>query len=143
AAPAVDAPVQPPPVVTRELPAAAPVAPRPAPVVAASVIAPPAPAEAVVEVAPVVPPRVEEEHTDIDDLPVWPQIPAHLFQQLKGGIRLDVHVYSDRPQDRFVLINLQKYRVGDRLQEGPLLDEITPTGVILSFQGQQFMVRAQ
>jgi general secretion pathway protein B len=88
-------------------------------------------------------PAEQEAATDLDSLPVWPQIPGHLFQQIKGGINLDVHVYSDSPQDRFVLINLQKYHAGDQLQEGPLLDEITQEGVILSFQGQQFQVRAQ
>jgi len=104
---------------------------------------------AVVLPAPVTRPPVteplEEElaRSPVESLPVWPQIPDHLFRQLKGGVRLDVHVYSDQPQDRFVLINLQKYREGDRLQEGPLVDEITPEGVILSFQGQQFLVRTQ
>jgi len=86
---------------------------------------------------------VEEIVTELNSLPVWPQIPSHLFQQLRGGIRLDVHVYSEFPEDRFVLINLQKYHTGERLQEGPLLDEITSEGVILSFKGRQFRVRAQ
>lgn len=109
------------------------------PVVAVPVIEQQAPvvaAYAAAEPAPVV-------RAGADDLPLWPQIPVHLFQQLNGGLRLDVHVYSTLPQDRFVLINLQKYHEGEQLQEGPLLDEITSEGVILSFQGQQFRVSAQ
>ncbi len=66
-----------------------------------------------------------------------------IFQRLSGGLRLDVHVYSDKPRDRFVLINLQKYHEGEQLQEGPVLDEITVDGVVLSLQGQQFLVRSQ
>jgi len=112
------------------------------PVRPAPVVEPLVPAEPEIEPEADIPP-VEEAAMDLNSLPVWPQIPSHLFQQLTGGIRLDVHVYSDLPQDRFVLINLQKYHVGEQLQEGPLLDEITPEGVILSFQGQQFRVRAQ
>jgi len=123
------------------LPAAVPVVTEPVPM-SAPVVESSAPAgledEQVRDIQP-----VEEAAREINSLPVWPQIPSHLFQQLTGGIRLDVHVYSDLPQDRFVLINLQKYRSGEQLQEGPLLDEITPEGVILSFQGQQFRVRAQ
>lgn len=122
-------------------PAAEPVVTEPEPV-PDPVFEPSAPAEPATGQAADVQP-VEEATADISSLPVWPQIPGHLFRQLKGGIRLDVHVYSDAPQDRFVLINLQKYRVGDQLQEGPLVDEITLEGVILSFQGQQFRVRAQ
>ena len=143
-------PAAPPPVITtptrRPAPdavsaAAAPVVTEPEPL-PDPVFEPSVPAEPATGQAPDVQP-VEEAGADINSLPVWPQIPGHLFQQLKGGIRLDVHVYSDAPQDRFVLVNMQKYRAGDQLQEGPLLDEITLEGVILSFQGQQFRVRAQ
>jgi len=77
------------------------------------------------------------------ELPVWPQVSTHIFQKLRGNLRLDVHVYSERPRDRFVLINLQKYREGERLQEGPVVDEITAEGVVLSLQGEKFLVRAQ
>ncbi|MCO6413794.1 MAG: general secretion pathway protein GspB [Thiogranum sp.] len=76
-------------------------------------------------------------------LPVWPQIPGHVFAQLNSSLHLDVHVYSDQPQDRFVLLNLRKYHEGDELQEGPRLDEITPEGVILSFRGERFRVQRQ
>ncbi len=76
-------------------------------------------------------------------LPVWPQIPSNLLQQMNGSLRLDVHVFSDRPDERFVLINMQKYREDEELQEGPRLDEITPEGVILSFRGQRFRLQAQ
>lgn len=100
------------------------------------------PAQRITEQVPAVRPE-EDTAAEMNSLPVWPQIPGHLFQQLNGGIRLDVHVYSDLPQDRFVLINLQKYHAGDQLQEGPLLDEITPEGVILSYRGQRFRIRAQ
>ncbi len=145
----VASPVPPPPVVTPArraepdtvLAAAAPVVTDPA--VPDPVVEQPAPAEErVAEPVQDIQP-VAEVATDINSLPVWPQVPVHLFQQLKGSIRLDVHVYSDLPQDRFVLVNMQKYRAGDQLQEGPLLDEITLEGVILSFQGQQFRVLAQ
>ena len=80
---------------------------------------------------------------DAPALPVWPQIPTHLFQQLSGNLRLDVHVFSDQPQKSFVLINMRKYRQGEKLQEGPQLDEITAEGVILSFSGQRFRLQAQ
>ena len=102
----------------------------PSPPVAA-VPSPPEP-----EPAPVAPQQTE-------NLPVWPQVPEYIFKSLRGGLRLDVLVYSDLPRDRFVLVNLQKYREGEQLQEGPLLDAITPDGIVLSLQGQKFLVRAQ
>jgi general secretion pathway protein B len=78
-----------------------------------------------------------------DNLPVWPQVSGHLFREINSSLRVDVHVYSEHPQERFILINMQKYNEGEKLQEGPVVDEITQEGVILSFQGQRFRVRAQ
>lgn len=92
-------------------------------------------------VSPVTPAPVAPQQTE--NLPVWPQVPEFIFRRLSGGLRLDVLVYSDLPEDRFVLVNLQKYREGEQLQEGPLLDAITPDGIVLSLQGQKFLVRAQ
>ena len=50
-------------------------------------------------------------------------------------LHLDMHVYSiERPQ-RFVFINMSKYKEGARLTEGPTLEEITETGAVLNHQG--------
>ena len=78
-----------------------------------------------------------------NNLPVWPQISSQLFQQINSSLHLDVHVYSELPEQRFVLINMQKYHEGGQLQEGPVVDEITPNDVILSFRGQRFRVQSQ
>lgn len=53
-------------------------------------------------------------------------------------LNLDLHVYSSQPAKRFVMINSHKYREGDRLAEGPLVESITTDGAILSSQGQRF-----
>lgn len=111
--------------VTPPITAPAPPQVRPSPAVSYSPPVPPAPV-----------PQPEA-------LPVWPQVPSHIFEQLHGNLRLDVHVYSEKPRDRFVLINLQKYHEGEQLQEGPVVDAITAEGVVLSLQGQQFLLRAQ
>ncbi len=55
-------------------------------------------------------------------------------------LHLDVHVYSETQADRFVFVNMKKYREGDRLREGPLLESITPQGAIMQHQGQRFVV---
>lgn len=77
------------------------------------------------------------------DIPTWPQVSSATLSQLSGSLRLDVHVYAERPEERFVLINLQKYREGEQLQEGPRLDEVTPDGAILSFNGERFRIKAK
>jgi general secretion pathway protein B len=55
-------------------------------------------------------------------------------------LRLDLHVFAARPQDRFVMINMHKLREGDSLPEGVHLDSITPEGAVLSYNGSQFLL---
>ena len=55
-------------------------------------------------------------------------------------LHLDIHVYSDAPEDRFVFINMSKHREGSTLSEGPAVSEITPDGVILDHEGQSFLL---
>ena len=57
-----------------------------------------------------------------------------------AALKVDLHVYAARKEDRFVFINLAKYQEGQRLQEGPLVEEITNDGVILQYQGERFLL---
>ena len=55
-------------------------------------------------------------------------------------LHLDIHVYSDDPAERFVFINMAKHREKSQLEEGPVVVEITPDGVILEHQGITFLL---
>ncbi len=55
-------------------------------------------------------------------------------------LHLDIHVYSDTPDDRFVFINMSKQRENSRLSEGPTVEEITPEGVVLEYRGTTFLL---
>lgn len=58
-------------------------------------------------------------------------------------LRLDIHVYSAKPADRFAFVNMRKYTEGQTLSEGPTLERITPDGVVLNSQGQRFLLPRQ
>jgi len=55
-------------------------------------------------------------------------------------LHVDIHVYSEVAKDRFVFINMAKHNEGSRLAEGPLVEEITPDGVVLSMNGTTFLL---
>lgn len=55
-------------------------------------------------------------------------------------LHLDIHVYSDKPAERFAFINMSKYAERDTLAEGPRIREITPDGVILEQAGTVFLL---
>jgi general secretion pathway protein B len=55
-------------------------------------------------------------------------------------LRLDLHAYAARPEDRWVMINMHKLREGDTTAEGVRVESITPEGAVLSYQGTQFLL---
>ena len=55
-------------------------------------------------------------------------------------MRLELHVYSTDPQQRFAFINGRKYQQGDSTQEGATVEEITADGVILAARGNRFLL---
>lgn len=58
-------------------------------------------------------------------------------------LHLDIHVYANRPADRFVFINNRKYKEGSTLQEGPTVERITRDGVLLRYQNLRFSIPRQ
>jgi general secretion pathway protein B len=72
-------------------------------------------------------------------VPLYQDVSATPGTQLPQ-LRLDLHVFAARPQDRFVMINMHKLREGDTLPEGVHLDSITPEGAVLSYNGSKFLL---
>ena len=58
-------------------------------------------------------------------------------------LHLDIHVYSDQAAERFVFINMSKYKEGDTLNEGPVIREIRTDGVVLEQRGTRFLMPRQ
>lgn len=55
-------------------------------------------------------------------------------------MHLDIHVWSDNARERFVFINMDKYRERDTMNAGPVITEITRDGVVLDYRGRRFML---
>ena len=85
-----------------------------------------------------------EPPAEIVDLP--PEEPKRLGELPTGFVdrlpklNIDIHSYDKEGRRSYVLINLQKYREGDYLAEGPLLSEIRPDGVVLEHMGERFFL---
>ena len=56
------------------------------------------------------------------------------------ALRVDLHVYAAKPEERFVLINMHRLHEGDSRPEGVRVESITPEGVVLSYQGAKFIL---
>ncbi len=149
--------------VSAALPAAAPpasVAPA-SPPPAAAVTAVPASAVNVPAVVATQPNNSAEEQNPEDLAPAAEPIAAPLSTHVRRGtadgvplyqdwaassgtslpqLRLDLHVYAARPEERFVMINMHKLREGDSLPEGVRVEGITPEGAVLSYNGARFLL---
>lgn len=55
-------------------------------------------------------------------------------------LHLDIHVYSELAGERFVFINMRRYGENTALDEGPVVREILPEGVLLEHQGRRFLL---
>jgi general secretion pathway protein B len=71
------------------------------------------------------------------NIPEWDDLSLD-FRSSFSMPHMDVHVYDTDPQRRFILVDLQKYREGDRLPNGAVIEKILPDGIQLSYQGTRF-----
>jgi len=97
-------------------------------------------AEPVVETPAAAPaqPRPQSGFT-LAALPTADELLANGQLQM-ADLHLDIHVYSDEQAERFVFINMVRHREKSRLAEGPVVQEITPEGVILDYRGTRFLL---
>ncbi|SCZ62074.1 general secretion pathway protein GspB [Thiohalomonas denitrificans] len=69
----------------------------------------------------------------------WSELPVDIRRTI-GNLVLNIHVYSERPEKRFVFINEREYGEGDVLKEGPTLEAIEPGGLVLAFREERFRI---
>jgi general secretion pathway protein B len=81
-------------------------------------------------------------------LTITPRVPSlrelpRAFRESLPEVRITVHVYDPDPRARMVRINRRKLREGQRTKSGLQVDEITPTGLIVTYKNTQFRMPIQ
>jgi general secretion pathway protein B len=104
---------------------------------AVPVPAPPAEARAPLPRSPVTDePEILEPLPTMDDLIAQGRLSV-------PEMHLDIHVYATRPAERFVFLNMRKYREGAQTPDGILVERITRDGVVLNQRGVRFLLPRQ
>ncbi len=62
------------------------------------------------------------------------------FRESIPRLKLEVLVYSEHAGEGLVFINGRKYTEGQKVEGKVTLEAITPDGVILSYEGQRFLL---
>lgn len=75
--------------------------------------------------------------TDDGNLPTADEVSA---RGAMPELRLELHVYSNRPEERFVFVNGRRYREGDTTADGAAVEQITRDGVVMSAGGSRFLL---
>ncbi len=96
-----------------------------------------APAETPAADAPAVRPEVHAAPAPAPAAaPVGAEMPADLMQQVRA-VPIAIHIYSEKPADRMIIVNGRAVREGGSLSSGMTIERITPSGVVVSYQGYQ------
>lgn len=107
---------------------------------------PPARASAPARERPLADPELDARAGEDDryaTLPTVNDIVSQRGERAVPELHLDIHVYATRPAERFVFLNMRKYREGGSTPEGTVIERITRDGVVLNHRGVRFMMPRQ
>ncbi|MCP4627266.1 MAG: GspB domain-containing protein [bacterium] len=74
-------------------------------------------------------------------IPTVNKLPFERQNELQD-LKINIHVFSKKPEKCFVYINMQRYYAGDLIREnGALLEKITPDGVIINHRNKRTLLQ--
>ncbi len=86
------------------------------------------------------PTLLPEAGPDYHSAPPGGDFPAVAAATGLPELTVDLHVFTTDPAKRAVFINGRRYTQGARIAEGPMIEEITAEGVLLSYRGRRFVL---
>jgi general secretion pathway protein B len=101
----------------------------------------------VAPVQPAPPIKTSPESSPREIKPIKPSNKVVSIKELPAAIKgslpelkMTVHSYNEQPQSRFVVINNNTIREGQPINADLKVEQITPNGVILNYQGHRFVL---
>ena len=92
-------------------------------------------------------PGADEEQSDrsetrpaLKDIPFLSDLPFD-FRQTVPKFTINVFVYSQSPEERFVMIDMVKYKTGQQIKDLMELQEIRPDSLVVVYQNRQFQIK--
>ncbi len=92
-------------------------------------------------------PGADEEQSDrsettpaLKDIPFLSDLPFD-FRQTVPKFTINVFVYSQSAEERFVMIDMVKYKTGQQIKDLMELQEIRPDSLVVVYQNRQFQIK--
>jgi general secretion pathway protein B len=74
------------------------------------------------------------------DIPFLNDLPFE-FRQTLPKFTVNVFVYSKDPEQRFIMIDMVKYKPGQQIKDAMLLKEILPESFVVEYQNKEFQIK--
>ncbi|MFZ2403494.1 MAG: general secretion pathway protein GspB [Methylobacter sp.] len=75
-----------------------------------------------------------------EDIPFLNDLPFE-FRQTLPKFTVNVFVYSRQPEERFVMIDMVKYKAGQQIKDAMVLKEILPDSLVVVYQNKVFKIK--
>lgn len=66
---------------------------------------------------------------------------SYEFRRTVPKIRINVFVYTESEEDRMIMIDMEKYRVGDEIAEKMELEEIRKNSIVVKYKDKIFQIK--
>jgi len=99
-----------------------------------------------IQAAPAIAPVAKVESEEPETIPVRKDIPflndlPFEFRQTLPKFTVNVFVYSKDPEERFIMIDMVKYKSGQQIKDAMLLKEILPDSFVVEYQNREFQIK--
>jgi len=85
-------------------------------------------------------PELPETKPVKKDIPFLSDLPFE-FRQMVPKFTINVFVYSQQPEESFVMIDMVKYKPGQQIKDAMVLKEILSDSLIVAYQNQAFKIK--
>lgn len=83
--------------------------------------------------------RKETAPAEPQEIPLFKDLPYN-FRNSAPNMTVNVFMYTTNPEDRFVVMNMTKYKAGQTTKDAVEIKEIRADGIVASFGGRVFRI---
>jgi general secretion pathway protein B len=83
--------------------------------------------------------KTDTVSADSQEIPLFKDLP-YKFRSSAPRMSINVFMYAPNPEDRFVVLNMNKYKAGQMTKDSVEIKEIRPDGIVASYGGKVFRI---
>ena len=85
-------------------------------------------------------PKQNTTNNQSDNIPLLSEL-SYEFRRTVPSMLINVFVYSNNEEDRFIMVDMKKYQEGQDIEEGVTLKEIRNNSIVVEYNNKIFQVK--